>query len=112
MPSELDHLVPGLGIIDLLGRRGARQAPACRAPVENEMAHPLRMSNRVGDPGRAATFVPEQDESLEACGVDNAFQVLDVLLERELDPIPIGQTAATPIISDEGMASTEHREPG
>jgi hypothetical protein len=44
----------------------------------------------------------------EAGGLDHCFEVFDELFERELDPVPVGQPAAAPVLTDERVEAHQH----
>ena len=111
-PAELHHLEPGLRLLDLLGRWAARQFVTNVSRVEDKTAHSLRMAYGIGHADRRAGRRSEQDELLEAGGLDHRLEIFDELFEGEFDPSRSDRPQPRDIVADERVAPRQHGEPG
>ena len=75
------------------------------------MAHALRMTHGIFDGHRRALRDAQQRELLEPGGVRDAFEIRDLLVERELFVGPVGQPAAADVVAIQAVFAGEQREP-
>ena len=79
----------GFGLFNLVGAWITCQPPACRARMQDEMGHSLRVADSIVDCDGASRPEAQQSEPVTLCRFDNGLQVLDLPLQREIHAIAI-----------------------
>jgi hypothetical protein len=104
-PAEPDDLEPRRLQLALLPGRGPPAAAPSERTEEDEVADTLRVAHRVGHGYRPSLGDAQQGEAIEAYGVDDGLEVAHPRLEREVRDVPVGQSAAALVVTDEPMAA-------
>ena len=73
--------------------------------VENEMAYLFRVADRVVDRDAAPLRDAQQGEAIHPDRIHDGFQIIHPGIEGKIVDLPIGESAATLVVSDERVAS-------
>jgi hypothetical protein len=73
------------------GGLAAPHGASRRGTRKDEVADPLRVSDRVLQGDRAALGHPEQREPLETERIDDGLQIAGTCLDRVIADLPVGQ---------------------
>src|SRR5437763_437712 len=79
--------------------------------VQYQAADSLWMASGISHSDQTAARLCNQDKVLEASGLYDCFQILDVFLQREFDGLPIGKATPAPVIADHRMTFRQQRKP-
>ena len=106
-PPGLDEVEHHRGLPPLGGGLGAGGAAFGERAVEDQVAHPLRMTSGIGHRHGAALRDPEQGEPLQACCVDDSLEVADQRLERDVLHVPVRHPRGALVVVHQPVA---HRQ--
>ena len=99
-----EHRVGGL----LLGLRSCPLVQTHGIAAEQDQArHPLGMPDRITDGDGAALADAEQDEAVEAGGVDHGFEIVHETLERDVRHVAVRQAVAARVVADQRVIARQ-----
>jgi len=110
-PAHLHQLQLRLELRHELRRQAALAGAARVGAEQHEMRDALRIARRIFDRDRPALRVAEEPEALESGGVDDRFQIVDVVLEAALAHVPVRQAASARIHAHQRAAVRELFDP-
>jgi hypothetical protein len=74
---------------------------------KNQMRNAFRMSDGVSDRNCATLRYAEEGESINACGIDNRFEVIHELFKCDVRDLTIRQPVPSSVVSEEGMIARQ-----
>lgn len=111
MPAKLDRPEPGLLLFGLLLVLTSHYTPAGRGSKQHQTAYALRMTDGIGH-GHSCTLTHcYQGKPVDVGSLDDGFEVFNVAVRREFDPLTIGQAASAPVVVDQRVMTGQQGEP-
>src|SRR5216684_2825785 len=77
---------------------------ASEPAIQDEVAHSLRMPDRIGDGDGATLRDPQQRKPLQAIGVNDALEITHERLEGNILHVPVGETISPLVVADQPVS--------